>query len=520
MTFFFDDLAAQRRAAGLVLAVASILEVAATLASVLFVGAPPAVLVASVLACAATLAIARRTDRSATARRLCGLLLMGQVSLVVGGFSGHAWQIDMHMAYFAALGLLAIFADWTVILLAAAAVAVHHLTLSFVLPSLVFYGAGGLGRVLVHAVILIAETAALIWSTANNSHMLTRVNALSDAVDHADQLRQLRDHVEQRQRQEADAHAAALEAMRQGLRELADGDLSGRITDPFAPEYEPLRLDFNAALDRLQHALTTICGRTSALLDDSSAIAGASEGVAERTERQAASLEAAAATLNQITATAKRTAAGANEAAATATRARGEAERSGAIVTEAARAMGEIQSSARQIGSISSVIDEIAFQTNLLALNAGVEAARAGDAGKGFAVVAAEVRALAQRSAGAAREIKDLIGRSDEQVAAGVQLVQRTGAALTGIASEVERIDAVLKEIACTSSEQSAGLDQVNHAVSEMDRTTQQNTASLADTATAAGQLRSFARELHDIVLRFRLAPARNGPAGARTKAA
>ena len=518
MTFFFEDLLAQRRAAGAVLAAASLLLVVVAAASAALVGAPPAAALSSAAVCGAVLLAARRTSDSAAARCVCGVALMAQVSLIVGGWAGRGWQLDWHMAYFAALGLLAIFADWSVILVAAITVALHHLTLSFLLPSLVFYGGGGIGRVLLHAVILIVEAAALVWSTANNAHMLSRVNRLVTEVDAADQLREaqeaalaateaeaaLREEAEQRQREAAAKHATVLGAMRDALRGLAEGDLGRRIAQPFAAEYEPLRTAFNEAVAGLRQSIVAMQQGASALREDCDGIARQAAGIADRTGQQAAHLEETAAALDEVTATVKRTAEGANEAAKTAATARREAEQSGEIVSQAVRAMVEIQSSAEQIGAISAVIDEIAFQTNLLALNAGVEAARADESGKGFAVVAAEVRTLAQRSADAAKEIKGPIARSTAEVASGVDLVQRTGQALGVILAEVARMDELLREIAAASAQQSAGLEQVNVAVGEMDRTTQQNAASLAEVAASADQLRAVASSLHEVVLRFR----------------
>jgi methyl-accepting chemotaxis protein len=166
--------------------------------------------------------------------------------------------------------------------------------------------------------------------------------------------------------------------------------------------------------------------------------------------------------------------------------------------------MGEIEGSSKQIGNIIGVIDEIAFQTNLLALNAGVEAARAGDAGKGFAVVASEVRALAQRSADAAKEIKALISASTEQVERGVRLVGETGEALTGIVAKVTQIDGLIREIAVSSQEQATGLNQVNAAVNQMDQVTQQNAAMVEEATAAAANLKSEAAELARLVTRFR----------------
>src|SRR5690606_2699438 len=181
------------------------------------------------------------------------------------------------------------------------------------------------------------------------------------------------------------------------------------------------------------------------------------------------------------------------------------AEKSGAVVREAVEAMAQIEKSSQQIGQIIGVIDEIAFQTNLLALNAGVEAARAGDAGKGFAVVASEVRALAQRSAEAAKEIKDLISTSTHQVDQGVDLVGQTGSALEKIVAQVGEITGLVTEIAASAREQSTGLAEVNTAVNQMDQVTQQNAAMVEQSTAASHHLAQEADELAGLVAKFRL---------------
>jgi methyl-accepting chemotaxis protein len=192
-----------------------------------------------------------------------------------------------------------------------------------------------------------------------------------------------------------------------------------------------------------------------------------------------------------------------------------DAENSGQVVGQAVTAMGEIEQSSRQISSIIGVIDEIAFQTNLLALNAGVEAARAGDAGRGFAVVASEVRALAQRSAEAAKEIKAMISASSTQVAAGVNLVGETGKALNRIVGQIAEINGVVSNIAASAQEQATGLNQVNAAVNQMDQVTQQN-AAMVEEATASGHsLAEEAEELTRLMSQFKVGGGASGASGA-----
>ena len=309
---------------------------------------------------------------------------------------------------------------------------------------------------------------------------------------------------------EAEADAFAMQALGQALDRLASGDLTYRITAQLAPKTAQLKTDFNAAAGRLQDALRGINGATGGINAGSEEIAQASDDLSRRTEQQAASLEETAAALDQITATVRKTASGALEVSGLVAQARAGAERSGAIVDQAVSAMSQIETSSNQVNQIISVIDEIAFQTNLLALNAGVEAARAGDAGKGFAVVAQEVRALAQRSAEAAKEIKALISTSSQQVGAGVDLVAQTGEALRAIVGQVASIDSLVKEIAASAQEQSTGLHQVNVAVNQMDQVVQQNAAMVEEATAATHSLKGEAGDLARLVGRFQVGGAQD----------
>jgi methyl-accepting chemotaxis protein len=288
-----------------------------------------------------------------------------------------------------------------------------------------------------------------------------------------------------------------------GLEHLAQNDLTYRIAGEIDPQFSKVRSDFNTAMSALDEAMGVVARATQSVGAGAQEISTASDDLSRRTEQQAASLEETAAALDEITATVNRSAEGARQASAAASGARADAARSGEIVSDAVAAMGEIEKSSGQITSIIGVIDEIAFQTNLLALNAGVEAARAGEAGKGFAVVASEVRALAQRSAEAAKEIKALIASSTSQVARGVRLVGDTGEALSTIALKVGQIDGLISEIAESSREQATGLSEVNTAVNRMDEVTQRNAAMVEEANAAAASLKVESAELTDLVARF-----------------
>jgi methyl-accepting chemotaxis protein len=281
------------------------------------------------------------------------------------------------------------------------------------------------------------------------------------------------------------------------------------------PSLDKLRLDFNAAAETLFEALRVVSSGASAIQSGASEISMATGDLSRRTEQQAANLEETAAALDQITATVRRTAEGAVQARDAMAAAKTDAERSGRIVQDAVTAMGGIEQSSKEINQIIGVIDEIAFQTNLLALNAGVEAARAGDAGRGFAVVASEVRALAQRSADAAKQIKTLISASTQHVASGVDLVGETGRALSRIASQVSEMNGVIAEIAASAQEQATGLNEVNSAVNQMDQMTQKNAAMVEQTTAASLNLANEGQELTRLISRFDLGGTSTGGARA-----
>ena len=314
-----------------------------------------------------------------------------------------------------------------------------------------------------------------------------------------------RRHGEAARAETARGQAAVVSSLADGLARLSRGDLVFRLSDRFEPEYEKLRVDFNAAMAQLQETMAVVSSNAAAIHSGTSEISAASDDLSRRTEQQAASLEETAATLNEITTTVRRTADGAKHARDLVTLATQDAERSSAVVTRAAAAMGKIEASSGQIGQIIGVIDEIAFQTNLLALNAGVEAARAGEAGRGFAVVASEVRALAQRSAEAAKEIKVLISDSGQQVNEGVVVVAETGKALERIAEQISNINAIVVDIAASAREQATALQEVNAAINQMDSVTQQNVAMVEQSTAASNSLSQDTEELTQLIGRFQL---------------
>lgn len=554
MKIVFNNIEEQRRAAGpFVLAVIWSLVPVVAIASYLASGNMFSSAVASTACAAAATFSISSWGQTALGRSLSGILLMAQISLFVA--NGGKWQLDGHMAYFAALALLIVYADMAVIIAAAATVAVHHLVLNYLLPMAVFPEAASFGRVLFHACILIVEAATLMWVCANLNNIFAvadrslaeaekaakvadqarRVSeeqsakaqqaardadeariAQSDAARRAEDARRASEDAleqvkvashaaEQGRRAQAlaaEESAAKDEAVRrerelvlglvgEGLARLSAKDLDFRINGDIPAGYRKLQADFNAAMQQLAQAVGTVTAGTRSIDLNVQQISNAAKDLSSRTENQAASLEEATAALAEVTTTVMQTADSAARAATIVTSTRTEAERSTEVVRKAVDAISCIERSSQTIGQTIGVIDEIAFQTNILALNAAVEASRAGEAGRGFAVVAAEVRTLAQRSAEAAKAIKTLVKNSSREVSQGVGLVNDTVSALERIAGQVKDINDVVDQIAGSSKAQASSLTEVSTAIAQIDRDTQRNAAMVEETTAATSELMS-----------------------------
>ena len=331
--------------------------------------------------------------------------------------------------------------------------------------------------------------------------------------------KQLEFEVAARQKRESEIAAQQKESVARILEcvnAMADGDFEREIPDLGVDAIGQVASALGAATHSIRGTLLDVTDVANTVSSAAQQLSAASQEIAIGAQTQASSLEETASSLEEITSTVKQNSDNAQQARQLANGSRDIAEKGGAIVSEAVKAMAEINQSSKKIADIITTIDEIAFQTNLLALNAAVEAARAGEQGRGFAVVAAEVRHLAQRSASSAKEIKSLIQDSVQRVENGTHLVNKSGETLNEIVGSVKRVTDIVAEIAAASKEQLTGIEQVNKAVSQMDRVTQANASQTEEVSGTASSLLTHAKQLQERVSQFNLGEADEPPVQAR----
>ena len=390
--------------------------------------------------------------------------LMTRLTVAVAGMVFCALHIhqaagmtEFHFGIFVLLAFLLCYRDWKVIIVAAAAVAVHHLSFNYLQEwgyGVLCFTKPGLGMVLGHASYVVVEAGVLSYLAL----MLHR-----DAVQ-------------------------AAELVTRVTTLMAHGNGMINLEQKNTPAISEVGKALQSMIQTLHAAIVSVHRGANAIATASLQIAAGNVDLSSRTEQQASSLQETAASMEQLTSTVKQNASNAQRANQLAASASEVAVKAGTVVAQVVDTMASINGSSKKIVDIISVIDSIAFQTNILALNAAVEAARAGEQGRGFAVVATEVRNLAQRSAAAAKEIKILIGDTVEKVGSGSQLVDQAGTTMDQVVVSVRRVTDIMGDITAASQEQSIGIEHINQAISQMDQVTQQN-ATLVEQAGAAEEL-------------------------------
>lgn len=439
--------------------------------------------------------ITRRGDRLACV--LVGVTFPLFPALALAIAKGSGWTLDMHMMFFAVLAVLAILADWRVIVGATLTTAVHHLLLNFVAPAYVFPDGANLLRVLFHALVVVLEAGVLVL-------LCIRIESLLQGLMKAHAEQAAKDALLNAERERvAGEQREVLSALGERLTALADGNLASRLTQPFPHHYDQARQMLNTACTALEQLVGGVAVIADRVACGSRELREASGSLANKTEEHAAQVESAARAAGTMLNAFEQQSRLWSETRATALGAKIEADRGTAVIAGAAEAMERIERSSGQIGEMIAFIDSIAFQTNLLALNAGVEAARAGEAGQGFAVVASEVRNLAQRSADSATAIKDLVRVSKSEVASGVERVQELVTLLAALVSRFSDIADQIDTITQGSQENLVEIRQVSEALVLLDHAIQQNAAMAEESSAASTELLLTASDLNNQVAHF-----------------
>lgn len=508
-------------------------------------------LASAILAGAGTVAWAQ--DRTGLPTRIVSTVaLSGQIALLVMAAEGTRYQIDMHMAFFAALAVITAWCCWRAIVTATAVVAVHHLVLNMLYPLAVFPDGAEFARVVVHAVILLAEAGALIWLARRLEAALQRADSATDAalaneasesaVRRASALAEAEHSVAEDKllaaigtvveaarrgdfsvRSAETSELGRLSSLVQGVNDLtaacegfldetdralaalAAGDLTTRMATDFDGRLAVVAANFNRSTEALGSALSAVTQSASATRHAADEILEAARDLSGRGESQAASLQETSAVTEQIATTVQQTAEMVSVAAQKARSTADNADAGVAVAERAVEAIDRIDEQAKRIEDIVGVMDGLAFQTNLLALNASVEAARAGEGGRGFAVVATEVRRLAQQSADSARDVRLLISETRAHVDEGVKLVREAGANLNAVSGEAGGVAQVFAEITHATQEQSQGVSEIERALRRIDELTQDNAQAAGRTAAAASGMVDTAEALGQLTARFRI---------------
>lgn len=494
--------------------------------------------------------------QSASSRYMAVAVMMGEVMALLIAARGTQYQVDMHMAFFAALAVCGLLYDYQAILLGAGLVAVHHLGLGLLADTLVFYGGGGIGRILLHAMILVIEAAGLVWMTINTRNLLNLAEERSEQAQASAKEAELlafeveegtivrRREREQTMKQLSEDFGRVVNAAVEGdfsdritthyddatltnlatsinrlvetvggsiaetgvvLSNLAHSDLTTRMHGTYQGAFAQLQNDTNALAEKLEGVMSSLGRALVTLRLATGEILSGANDLSDRTSRQAATLEETSAAMEQFASTVRVNAERAKNADAKAQAVSATARKGGVVMKRATEAMERITAYSGKISNIIGLIDDIAFQTNLLALNASVEAARAGEAGKGFAVVAVEVRRLAQSAAQASADVKALIEQSAGEIGQGANLVLEAAGTLGTIVEEVDANVTLMEGIARDSASQASVIDAVSQSVRRLDEMTQRNAALVEETNRAIEQTEAQASDIQTAVSGFKL---------------